>query len=58
MIVRGVMAMVFNAIFNNNSDILWWSVLLMEEPEKTTDQPKVTDKLYHIMVCTPDGGER
>jgi len=41
--------MVFNAIFNNISDISWWSVLLMEEPEKTTDQPKVTDKLYHIM---------
>jgi len=50
--------MVFNAIFNNISDISWWSFLLMEEPEKTTDQPKVTDKLYHIMVCTPHGGER
>ena len=58
MIVRGVRAMVFNAIFNNISDISWWSFLLMEEPEKTTDQPKVTDKLYHIMVCTPHGGER
>jgi hypothetical protein len=37
---------VFNAIFNTISDILWRSVLLVEEtgifPEKTTDL--VTDK--------------
>jgi hypothetical protein len=45
--------MVFNATFNNISDISWRSVLLVEEteyPEKTTDQPQVTDKLYHILL--------
>jgi len=40
--------MVFNATFNNISAILWRSVLLVEE--KTTALPKVTDKLYHIML--------
>ena len=47
-----VMVMVFNATFNNASVISWWSVLLVEEievPEKTTDLPQVTDKLYHIV---------
>ena len=45
--------MVLNATFNNISVILWWSVLLVEEtrvPEKTTDMPQVTDKLYHIIL--------
>ena len=43
--------MVINATFNNISVISKWSVLLVEEtgvPEKTTDLPQVTDKLYHI----------
>ena len=42
-----VRVMVFIAIFNNISVILWQSVSLVE---KTTDLQQVTDKLYHIML--------
>jgi hypothetical protein len=48
-----VRVMVFNVIFNNLSDISWWSVLLVEEtgvPEKTIEILQVTDTLYHIML--------
>ena len=38
--------MMFNNTLNNISAISWRSVLLVE---KTTDQPQVTDKLYHIL---------
>jgi hypothetical protein len=40
----GVRVMVFNATFNNIS-VVWWSVLLQEEPVKTNDRLQVTDKL-------------
>ena len=45
--------MVFNATFNNISNISWRSVLLVEEPEypkKTTDLSRVKDELYHILL--------
>ena len=47
--------MVFNATFNNISDISWRSVVLVEEteyPEKTTDLPQVTDNFFHIMLIS------
>ena len=46
--------MVFNTTFNNISVISWWSVLLVEDPEKTTDLSQVTDKLSHnVVLSTP-----
>ena len=44
--------MVLNATINNISVISWCSVLLVEKsrvPEKTTDLPQVTDKLYEFI---------
>jgi hypothetical protein len=45
--------MMFNATFNNISDITWQSVLLVEEtgvPNENHYLLSVTDKLYHIML--------
>ena len=44
--------MVFNTTFNIISIISWWSVLLVEKPEKTTHLSQITDKLYYIMLYT------
>ena len=49
------MFMVFNATFNNISDISWRSVLLVEEtgiPGENHQPAQVPYKLYHIMLIS------
>jgi hypothetical protein len=48
--IVAVRVMVFNATFNNISVISWWSVLLVEYQENTTDLPQAISKLYHIIL--------
>ena len=44
------LVVVFNATFNNISVISWRSVLMVEETGETTNLPRATDKLDHIML--------
>ena len=47
--------MVFNATFNNISVISWRQFYRWrkpEDPKKTTDMSKVTEKLHDIMLYT------
>ena len=56
-----VRVIVFNAIFNNISVILWQSVLLVEEtrvPRENHRISQVTDKLYHIKSHQEVSGDR
>jgi hypothetical protein len=48
--------LMLNATLNNISGIKWRSVLIVEEnggPGETTNLPQVSDKLYHILLYTP-----
>jgi hypothetical protein len=47
---RRCRVMVFSATSHNISVISWRAVLLVEDPDKTTDLPQVTYKLYDIML--------
>jgi hypothetical protein len=43
-----------NTIFNNNSVLAWWSVLLVEVvPEKTPDLPQISDNPCCLMYTSP-----
>jgi len=40
----------FKATFNDISVISWWSILSVYDPVETNELPRVTDKLYHILL--------
>ena len=50
-----VKVLVLNDTFNNFSAISWRKP---EYPERTTDLPEVTDKIYYYYLCFNDYGKK
>ena len=49
MTIGGVRVMVFNATFNNSSDISWRSALLVEETGVSEENHRPAAKLYPVV---------
>ena len=52
--LRSSLKTLLNTIFNNNSVLAWWSVLLVEVvPEKTPDLPQISDNPCCLKYTSP-----